>query len=167
MLEFTWTVVPRILLYSLRVPSLYLIYYIERATKYDLSIKVVGHQWYWSYEISEYSALMNFDSYIINNQNLKFRDFRLLEVDNSVVLPFLTKIRTLVTSSDVLHSWSLPSIGLKVDACPRRLNFINLNSFRPVSIYRQCSELCRVNHSFIPIHVEFLSWDDFLKSNVS
>nr|YP_008082960.1 cytochrome c oxidase subunit II [Polycarpa mytiligera]CCO25739.1 cytochrome c oxidase subunit II [Polycarpa mytiligera] len=162
MLEFTWTVVPGLLLYSLGVPSLYLMYFMEGATKYDLTLKVVGHQWYWSYEISEYGGEMEFDSYMVNLEDLGMGGYRLLEVDNSVVLPYLTKIRVLVTSGDVLHSWALPSMGLKVDACPGRLNFMNLLSFRPVSMFGQCSEICGINHSFMPIHIEFLSWDDFL-----
>ena len=90
--------------------------------------------------------------------------YRTLEVDNSLVLPMLTSVRVLVTSSDVLHSWALPSIGLKVDACPGRLNFINLMSMRPGVVYGQCSEICRVNHSFMPISVEFVNWSAFLNS---
>ena len=100
---------------------------------------------------------IEFDSYIENFSNLEKRSFRLLEVDNNLFLPFLTKVRCLITSSDVLHSWALPSLRTKIDACPGRLNFININSFRPSVIIRQCSEICRVNHSFMPIVVEFIS----------
>ncbi len=166
-LEFTWTVVPAFLLYSLGVPSLYLIYFMEGASKYDLTLKVIGHQWYWSYEINDLDSEVSFDSYIINLSDMSPGDFRLLEVDNTVALPFLSKVRVLVTSRDVLHSWALPSLRLKIDACPRRLNFINVSSFRPASVVGQCSEICRVNHSFIPINLEFISWDDFLTAYVT
>lgn len=161
-LEFTWTIVPAFLLYSLRVPSLYLIYFIEGACKYDLSLKVVRHQWYWSYEINDLGSEIMFDSYIVNLDEIGYRRLRLLEVDNVVSVPFITKIRVLVSSADVLHSWALPSLRLKVDACPGRLNFMNVSSFRPSLVFRECSEICRVNHSFIPITVEFVTWDDFL-----
>jgi cytochrome c oxidase subunit 2 len=108
-----------------------------------------------------------FDSYIINVSDLELRRFRLLEVDNVVSLPFISKIRVLVSSRDVLHSWALPSLRLKIDACPGRLNFININCLRPSLVFRECSEICRVNHSFMPISVEFVSWDDFLSCYVS
>lgn len=166
-LEFTWTIVPAFLLYSLRVPSLYLIYFIEGASKYDLTLKVIGHQWYWSYELNDLDSEIMFDSYIINVSDLELRRFRLLEVDNVVSLPFISKIRVLVSSRDVLHSWALPSLRLKIDACPGRLNFININCLRPSLVFRECSEICRVNHSFMPISVEFVSWDDFLSCYVS
>lgn len=105
MLEIVWTVIPRFLLFSLRVPSLFLIYYIERSTKYDLTLKVSRHQWYWSYEINEYGREISVDSYIIDINTIEeVRGYRLLEVDNSVVLPYLSKIRVLITSEDVLHS---------------------------------------------------------------
>lgn len=154
-LEFTWTLVPAFLLYSLGVPSLYLMYFMEGASLYDLTLKVVGHQWYWSYEISDVGEVI-FDSYIDKGR------FRLLEVDNRVVLPFLSKCRVLVSSRDVLHSWALPSLRLKVDACPGRLNFINVISYKPSVVFRQCSEICGINHSFMPIMVDFVSWDDFI-----
>ena len=163
-LEFVWTVVPAFFLFSLRIPSLYLIYYIERGNSCDLTVKVIGHQWYWSYEIHEFGGEVSIDSYIVQLNDLPVRGYRTLEVDNSLILPMLTSIRILVTSSDVLHSWALPSIGIKVDACPGRLNFINLMSMRPRVVYRQCSEICRVNHSFMPINVEFINWSNFLVS---
>lgn len=161
-LEFTWTVVPAFLLYSLRVPSLYLMYFIERASKYDMTLKVIGHQWYWSYELNDLDSEIGFDSYMVSLADLDSRGFRLLEVDCRVSLPFMSKVRVLVSSRDVLHSWALPCLGLKIDACPGRLNFINISSVRPSLVFRECSEICRVNHSFMPISVEFVSWDDFL-----
>lgn len=166
-LEFTWTIVPAFLLYSLGVPSLYLMYFIERASKYDLTLKVIGHQWYWSYELNDLDSEVAFDSYMINFLDLNYRRFRLLEVDNVVSLPFISKVRVLVSSGDVLHSWALPSLGLKIDACPGRLNFINVSSVQPSLVFGECSEICGVNHSFMPISVEFVSWDDFLSCYVS
>lgn len=163
-LEFVWTVIPALFLFSLRIPSLYLMYYIEGRNSYDLTVKVIGHQWYWSYEINDFRGEINIDSYMIPTSDLPVRGYRTLEVDNSLVLPMLTSARVLVTSSDVLHSWALPSIRLKVDACPGRLNFINLISIRPRVVYRQCSEICGVNHSFMPINVEFVNWTSFLNS---
>nr|YP_003406716.1 cytochrome c oxidase subunit II [Microcosmus sulcatus]CAL23085.2 cytochrome c oxidase subunit II [Microcosmus sulcatus] len=167
MLEISWTMIPGFLLYSLGVPSLFLMYYIEGNTKYDLTLKVTGHQWYWSYEVSEYGGEMSFDSYMINDEDLQVGGYRLLDVDNSVVLPYLSKIRVLVTSGDVLHAWALPSMGMKIDAIPGRLNFMNIMSFRPSSVYGQCSEICGVNHSFMPIHIEFVGWEGFLNANVA
>nr|YP_009029830.1 cytochrome c oxidase subunit II [Botrylloides giganteus]CCO25724.1 cytochrome c oxidase subunit II [Botrylloides giganteus]CDM98952.1 cytochrome c oxidase subunit II [Botrylloides giganteus] len=161
-LEFTWTVVPAFLLYSLGVPSLYLMYFMEGASKYDLTLKVIGHQWYWSYELNDFNSVVEFDSYMVNLSDLGVGDFRLLEVDNVVSLPFLSKVRVLVSSGDVLHAWALPSLGLKIDACPGRLNFMNVSCLRPSLVFGECSEICGVNHSFMPIGVEFVSWDDFL-----
>nr|YP_009040166.1 cytochrome c oxidase subunit II [Botrylloides violaceus]CCO25698.1 cytochrome c oxidase subunit II [Botrylloides violaceus] len=166
-LEFTWTIVPAFLLYSLGVPSLYLMYFMEGASKYDLTLKVIGHQWYWSYELNDLDSEIMFDSYMINVSDLELGGFRLLEVDNVVSLPFMSKIRVLVSSGDVLHSWALPSLGLKIDACPGRLNFMNINCLRPSLVFGECSEICGVNHSFMPISVEFVSWDDFLSCYVS
>nr|WRW10891.1 cytochrome c oxidase subunit 2 [Microcosmus sp. z YZ-2024] len=168
MLEIVWTVIPGFLLFSLGVPSLFLMYYIEGSTKYDLTLKVSGHQWYWSYEINEYGGEISMDSYMVDITSMGVNGgYRLLEVDNSVVLPYLSKIRVLITSEDVLHSWALPSMGMKIDAVPGRLNFMNIISYRPSSVYGQCSEICGVNHSFMPIHIEFMGWEEFLMSNVT
>nr|NP_038245.1 cytochrome c oxidase subunit II [Halocynthia roretzi]BAA88256.1 Cytochrome oxidase subunit II [Halocynthia roretzi] len=166
-LELTWTVVPGFLLMSLGVPSLFLMYYMEGAVKYDLTVKAVGHQWYWSYEIGDYGEGIEFDSYMVGLDDLVVEIHRLLNVDNSLVLPYLTKIRVLVGSGDVLHAWALPSGGLKADACPGRLNVLSLGVCRPGSMYGQCSEICGVNHSFMPIHVEWVSWEDFLMSHAA
>lgn len=162
-LEITWTILPIFFLFSLRLPSFLLMYFLEGETKSDLTFKGIRHQWYWSYESSDFKDF-SFDSYIVNTEDLKIGDSRLLEVDNSLTLPFLSKIRMVITSSDVLHSWALPSMCVKLDAVPGRLNTLNLFSSTPGVFYRQCSEICRVNHSFIPINVEFVRWEDFFFS---
>nr|YP_010845465.1 cytochrome c oxidase subunit II [Pyura mirabilis]UPP55920.1 cytochrome c oxidase subunit II [Pyura mirabilis] len=164
-LEFSWTVVPGFLLLSLGVPSLFLMYFMEGATKYDLTLKAMGHQWYWSYEMHEFGVEMSFDSYMKGDTEVG--DYRLLDVDHRVILPYLSKIRVLISSGDVLHSWALPSMGVKADACPGRLNMLSVMSYRPGSIFGQCSEICGVNHSFMPIHLEFVDWDNYLSAVVS
>lgn len=160
--ESTWTVLPIFFLISLRRPCFYILYVLEREKKYDLTIKTIRHQWYWSYEREDLLSF-SIDSYIKSLRELEKRENRLLEVDNTLPLPFNSNIRMCITSRDVLHSWALPNLAIKADATPRRLNILNLHSNVPRSIYRQCSEICRINHSFIPIHVEFMSWEDSLK----
>lgn len=162
-LEIVWTIIPIFFLLSLRLPSFLIIYYLEGESKNDLTFKRIRHQWYWSYENSDFYDV-SFDSYITPERDLAIGENRLLEVDNSLVLPFRVKIRIIITSTDVLHAWALPSICLKVDAVPRRLNTLLLHSSFPRSFFRQCSEICRINHSFIPIHVEFVTWQIFLKN---
>ena len=157
--ELFWTIIPILLLFSIRIPSFTLLYIIESKKNSDLTYKAIRHQWYWSYENNDFFDF-NFDSYIKNCYNI--RDSRLLEVDNNLCLPYRSLINIIVTSEDVLHSWSLPNIRIKVDAVPGRLNSIIINSYYPRKIFRQCSEICRINHSFIPIVIEFLNWDDLL-----
>eukprot|EP01039_Chlorochromonas_danica_P010692 gene10692-11865_t len=133
-----------------------------------VTLKVVGHQWYWSYEYSDYATLeggetLNFDSYMIPTSDLTVGTFRLLEVDNRVVLPIKTHIRVLVTAADVLHSWAIPSFGVKIDATPGRLSQISLFIKRQGVYYGQCSEICGVNHGFMPIVVRGVSTARFTK----
>lgn len=160
-IEIIWTVLPALILIILALPSLRLLYLIDETTEPSLTVKALGHQWYWSYEYSDFSEL-SFDSYIINTNSLEESGFRLLEVDNRVILPFLTEIRLLVTASDVIHSWTVPALGVKADAIPGRLNQLNLLFNRPGIFYGQCSEICGANHSFIPISVESINPIDFL-----
>lgn len=164
--EFTWTVLPIFFLLALGGPCFYILYTIEReATKYTIDVKITRHQWYWSYEGNNYlGAPYSFDSYMKDLNELTIRESRLLEVDNHLLLPHKHNVRLLITSSDVLHSWALPKIAIKVDAIPRRLNIISIRSLTPRSFYRQCSEICGVNHSFIPIHVEFTHFLTELKT---
>ena len=163
-LELLWTITPCFILILLAVPSLNVLYFLEESFQPQVSLKIIGHQWFWSYEFSDFIfsnkiKLMlnkNFDSYIKNSYV-----YRLLEVDKCVFLPKLVQIRGLITSEDVLHSWAVPRLGLKIDACPGRINIINIFSLRSGKVYGQCSEICGVNHSFIPVVVNFVELNKF------
>nr|YP_010557129.1 cytochrome c oxidase subunit II [Ceriodaphnia cornuta]UYS92817.1 cytochrome c oxidase subunit II [Ceriodaphnia cornuta] len=161
MIEIIWTVLPAVILIILALPSLRLLYLIDETTEPSLTLKTVGHQWYWSYEYSDFNNI-EFDSYMIPSLELGNSEFRLLEVDNRVILPYLTQVRLLVTAADVIHSWTIPSLGVKADAVPGRLNQLNILFNRPGVFYGQCSEICGANHSFMPISVEAISPQDFL-----
>jgi cytochrome c oxidase subunit 2 len=200
-LEVVWTIVPALILMVIAVPSFALLYSMEESIQPSLTLKVVGHQWYWSYEYPEVHSIedlspevlkvsdlppdeafykkvslgsskqiyynaatadhLAFDSYMIAEDDLPKGSLRLLEVDRRVVLPEKTHIRVLVTSADVLHSWAVPSFGLKVDACPGRLNQLSLFVKRKGLYFGQCSEICGVNHGFMPIVVKVVSKYDF------
>lgn len=153
--ETIWTILPAVILIIIALPSLRILYIIDEINNPVLTVKTMGHQWYWSYEYTDYEDL-NFDSYIIPTSDLKPGEFRLLEVDNRVVLPIELPIRMLISSEDVLHSWAVPSLGLKTDAIPGRLNQATLVATRPGIYYGQCSEICGSNHSFIPIVLEIV-----------
>lgn len=165
--EVVWTVVPAIVLMIIAVPSFALLYSMDEMLDPGVTLKVVGHQWYWSYEYSDYNHItednagINFDSYMIADDDLNEGCLRLLEVDNRVVLPINTHIRILVTAADVLHSWAVPSFGIKVDACPGRLNQTTLFLKNPGVFYGQCSELCGTNHGFMPICVEAVGLEEY------
>src|SRR5690606_7659640 len=128
--------------------------------------KIVGHQWYWTYEYGDYETVageaVGFDSYMLPDDELTVGQLRLLEVDNRLVLPIDTHIRRIITAADVLHSWTVPSFGLKLDACPGRLNQVSLFITRPGTFYGQCSEICGVNHAFMPIAVDVLDYSDYV-----
>ena len=167
LLEIVWTIIPALILMLIAVPSFGLLYSLDELIDPTVTLKVVGHQWYWSYEYSDYATLeggesLNFDSYMIATEDLTHGSFRLLEVDNRVVLPVNTHIRVLVTAADVLHSWAVPSFGIKVDACPGRLSQASLFIKREGVYYGQCSEICGVNHGFMPIVVKGVSVDTFV-----
>nr|QNV12155.1 cytochrome c oxidase subunit II [Cercopagis pengoi] len=162
LIETIWTVFPAIILVILALPSLRLLYMIDEVNEPSLTLKTVGHQWYWSYEYSDFNNI-EFDSYMIPTHELEEGGFRLLEVDNRVILPYLTQVRLLVTAADVIHSWTVPSLGVKADAIPGRLNQLNVMFNRPGVFYGQCSEICGANHSFMPISVEAIQPKDFLK----
>ena len=161
LIEIIWTVIPALILVVIALPSLRLLYLIDEVAEPSLTLKAVGHQWYWSYEYSDFTNV-EFDSYIIPENELPRGSFRLLEVDNRVVLPYLSSIRILVRAADVLHSWTIPSLGVKADAIPGRLNQLNVIFNRPGIFYGQCSEICGANHSFIPIAVEAVNSSSFL-----
>ena len=152
-IEIIWTILPAITLLFLALPSLRLLYLIEEISSPLITLKSIGHQWYWRYEYSDFQHV-EFDSYIIPTEDLLTNQFRLLEVDNRLVLPILTEIRILITAADVIHSWSIPSLGLKVDAIPGRLNQTGIFITRPGVFFGQCSEICGANHRFIPISIE-------------
>lgn len=164
--ETVWTILPAIILILIALPSLRILYIIDEINNPSLTVKTIGHQWYWSYEYTDYEDL-NFDSYIIPTQELKPGELRLLEVDNRVVLPMEMTIRILISSEDVLHSWAVPSLGLKTDAIPGRLNQTTLMAMRPGLYYGQCSEICGSNHSFIPIVLELVPLSHFEKWSAS
>nr|YP_010230036.1 cytochrome c oxidase subunit II [Diaphanosoma excisum]QST19918.1 cytochrome c oxidase subunit 2 [Diaphanosoma excisum] len=162
MIEIIWTVFPALILVTIALPSLRLLYLIDEVTEPALTVKTIGHQWYWSYEYSDFGNI-EFDSYMIPEDSLEVGGFRLLEVDNRVILPYLTQIRLLISAADVIHSWTVPGLGIKADAVPGRLNQLNLLFNRPGVFYGQCSEICGANHSFMPISVESIKPDEFLK----
>ena len=166
-LEIVWTIVPAIVLLLIAVPSFALLYSMDELIDPTITLKAVGHQWYWSYEFSDYATLeggesLNYDSYMIPEDDLTGGNLRLLEVDNRVVLPVQTHIRVLITSADVLHSWAVPSFGVKVDACPGRLNQTSVFIKREGTYFGQCSEICGVNHGFMPIVVEAVSLNNYV-----
>nr|YP_010037043.1 cytochrome c oxidase subunit II [Mungos mungo]QQW47585.1 cytochrome c oxidase subunit II [Mungos mungo] len=164
--ETIWTILPAIILILIALPSLRILYMMDEINNPSLTVKTMGHQWYWSYEYTDYEDL-NFDSYMIPTQELKPGELRLLEVDNRVVLPMEMTIRMLISSEDVLHSWAVPSLGLKTDAIPGRLNQTTLMSTRPGLYYGQCSEICGSNHSFMPIVLELVPLTHFEKWSMS
>nr|YP_009368065.1 cytochrome c oxidase subunit 2 [Lepilemur edwardsi]YP_009368117.1 cytochrome c oxidase subunit 2 [Lepilemur otto]ADP68105.1 cytochrome c oxidase subunit 2 [Lepilemur edwardsi]ADP68170.1 cytochrome c oxidase subunit 2 [Lepilemur otto]ADP68404.1 cytochrome c oxidase subunit 2 [Lepilemur edwardsi] len=158
--ETVWTILPAVILILIALPSLRILYMMDEITTPSLTVKTMGHQWYWSYEYTDYENLC-FDSYMIPLLDLKPGDLRLLEVDNRVALPTEMSIRMLVSSEDVLHSWTVPSLGVKTDAIPGRLNQVTLMTSRPGIYYGQCSEICGANHSFMPIVLELVSLKHF------
>ncbi|MDN5247527.1 MAG: cytochrome c oxidase subunit II [Wolbachia endosymbiont of Tyrophagus putrescentiae] len=161
-LEIIWTVVPVIIVAILTVENIKLIKEQEKIPKTELTLKVIGNQWYWGYQYPEHQGL-SFDSYIKGDADLSAQDLRLLSVDNHVVLPVNTNIRLQVTAADVIHSWGIPAFGIKIDAIPGRLNEAWFNIKKPGVYYGQCYELCGQGHGFMPIVVEAVSREDFDK----
>nr|DBA43938.1 TPA_asm: COX2 [Bombus terricola] len=157
-IEIIWTLTPMIILMIICFPSLKILYYIDEIMNPYFSIKSIGHQWYWSYEYPEFNNY-EFDSYMLNYESIN--QFRLLETDNRLIIPFKISIRMIVSSTDVIHSWTIPSLGIKVDAIPGRINQLNLFCIRPGIYFGQCSEICGMNHSFMPIMLESTSYELF------
>nr|AEQ93881.1 cytochrome c oxidase subunit II [Rhopalocaulis grandidieri] len=151
-LESIWTILPAITLLFLALPSLRLLYLIDEE-KSGLPVKVTGRQWYWSYQVGDQAP---FDSFLIREKDLALGDYRLLEVDSRLSAPLSTDLTILCSSADVLHSWALPSAGMKLDAVPGRLNSMGVFFNYSGVFYGQCSEICGANHSFMPIAVEVL-----------
>nr|UYO78884.1 cytochrome c oxidase subunit 2 [Pygoluciola sp. 1 XHF-2022a] len=163
MIELIWTISPAITLIFIALPSLQLLYLLDEINSPLVSVKSMGHQWYWTYELSDFKKA-EFDSYMIPSNEQKNFSFRLLEVDNRLTLPVHTQIRMMVSSSDVIHSWTIPSSSVKIDATPGRLNQTTFFMNRIGVFFGQCSEICGMNHSFMPIVVEsilpkyFIEW---------
>ncbi len=158
-----WTIIPAIVLILVAFPSLRLLYIIDEVVDVGVTIKAIGHQWYWAYEYSDYKGKIVYDSYMVATGDLPEGGLRLLEVDNRVVLPINTPIRVMVTAADVIHSFAVPSLGVKMDGIPGRLNQINIYIRRPGVYYGQCSEICGANHSFMPIVVEGVLMDKYIE----
>nr|YP_004123707.1 cytochrome c oxidase subunit II [Pungitius kaibarae]ABY80696.1 cytochrome c oxidase subunit II [Pungitius kaibarae]ARU77389.1 cytochrome c oxidase subunit II [Pungitius kaibarae]ARU77402.1 cytochrome c oxidase subunit II [Pungitius kaibarae]ARU77415.1 cytochrome c oxidase subunit II [Pungitius kaibarae] len=159
-IEIIWTILPAIILILIALPSLRILYLMDEVNNPLLTIKAVGHQWYWSYEYTDYEDL-GFDAYMIPTQDLTPGQFRLMETDHRMVIPAESPIRVLVSADDVLHSWAVPSLGIKMDAVPGRLNQTAFIASRPGIFYGQCSEICGANHSFMPIVVEAVPMTHF------
>ena len=159
-LETVWTVSPFVLLCFVVVPSLRFLYMLDTCFFCGISVSVIGHQWYWSYFYKDFKDLF-FDSYISSSDNFSLR---LIDVDNRVVIPSFLPVRFLVRRADVIHSWAIPSFGLKMDAVPGRINQFCFSSKRSGVFFGQCSEICGANHSFMPIVLECVGFKDFLSS---
>ena len=165
-LEAVWTLVPVGVLVVIAVPSFALLYSMEEKFDSDVTLKAVGHQWYWEYQYAVGTkilreVLFRFDSYMKADLDLEVGQLRLLATDTTALLPRATRVRLLTTSADVIHSWALPAAGVKMDAIPGRLNQVSLFFNRPGVFHGQCSELCGVNHGFMPITVKALSVERF------
>jgi len=162
-IEIVWTLIPAIILLFVAFPSLQLLYSMDEIVDPSLTIKAIGHQWYWSYEYSDLEGdSIEFDSYMIPTSDLEVGDLRLLEVDNRVVIPVNTQVRVVISGADVIHSFAIPSLGVKADAIPGRLNQASFLIKRPGVYYGQCSEICGSDHSFMPIVVEGVSQEKFI-----
>nr|URX53644.1 cytochrome c oxidase subunit II [Kalotermitidae sp. 4 AB-2022a] len=160
MIEVAWTILPAIILIFIAIPSLRLLYLMDEIQKPTLTLKAIGHQWYWSYEYSDFIKV-ELDAYMAPQDSEK-NMFRLLDTDNHTTLPMNSFTRIIVTAADVLHSWAVPSLGIKTDATPGRLNQCSFLINRPGLFYGQCSEICGANHSFMPIVIESVSADAFI-----
>nr|YP_009525781.1 cytochrome c oxidase subunit II [Idioscopus clypealis]AXS67648.1 cytochrome c oxidase subunit II [Idioscopus clypealis] len=161
LIELIWTIIPALMLIFIALPSLKILYLLEEVNNPLITIKAIGHQWYWSYEYSDFKKV-EFDSYMKPTLELSQDEFRLLDVDNRLIIPYSTQTRLLVTSTDVIHSWTVPSIGVKIDASPGRINQSNILINRPGLYFGQCSEICGSYHSFMPIVVEAVNLNTFM-----
>ena len=174
LLELVWTILPSAILVYIAVPSFVLLYAMDEIVQPTLTLKVIGHQWYWSYEYvnvtSDGYQEIAMDSNMVFDDELNKGELRLLQVDKTFMLPIDTHINVIITSQDVLHSWAVPSLGIKVDAVPGRLNQISVFIKREGVYYGQCSELCGVNHGFMPIMIKALPfelWDKWVEANIA
>ena len=157
--EILWTLIPCLILIVMAVPSFKILYKQDTIPKADLTIKAVGYQWYWGYEYPDENII--FDSYMIEEKDLRADQPRLLAVDNEVVVPVNKVVKVLITANDVLHAWALPSCGVKRDAVPGRINETWFKAEKEGTYYGQCSELCGIKHAFMPITVKVVSEEDY------
>ena len=166
LIELIWTITPAIILILIAFPSFKLLYLMDEVTDPSLSVLVEGHQWYWSYQypdfLDEDEEFIEFDSYLVPESDLEDGALRMLEVDNRVILPELTHVRFIITAADVIHSFSIPALGIKCDAYPGRLNQVSVLINREGTFYGQCSEICGILHSSMPIVVESVSLEKYL-----
>jgi len=162
LIEVVWTIIPVIILCAIAVPSYKLLQKEEEIPVADMTVKVAGYQWYWKYEYPDNGGF-NFDSYMLDPTTLKPGQKRLLDVDNELVIPQSTTVRFLITGADVIHSFTVPSFGFKIDAVPGRINETYVKVDKIGTYYGQCSELCGVNHGFMPIAIRVVSKEDFAK----
>lgn len=161
-LEVVWTLIPCLILIIIAIPSFKLMYYSDRAINPEMTLKVTGYQWYWGYEYPDHGDI-SFLSYMIPDQEIREDkgQVRLLETDNPVVVPIGTDIRVLITAADVIHAWAVPAFGVKKDAVPGRINEIWFNVEEPGTYYGQCSEICGINHAFMPIQIKAVTKAEF------
>lgn len=159
-IEVLWTAVPVLILVILAIPSFKLLYFAQLIPPTELTVKATGHQWYWSYDYPD-SGGFTFDANMVAESDLQPGQYRLLQTDNELVLPAETNIKLQTTGADVIHSWAMPSFGVKMDAVPGRLNETWFRIDEPGTYYGQCSELCGVNHGFMPITIRALPKDEF------
>jgi len=157
--EILWTLIPCLILIVMAVPSFKILYKQDTIPKADLTIKAVGYQWYWGYEYPDENII--FDSYMIEDKDLKANQPRLLTVDHEVVVPVNKVVKVLITANDVLHAWALPAFGVKRDAVPGRINETWFKAEKEGTYYGQCSELCGIKHAFMPITVKVVSDEDY------
>jgi len=163
LIEVIWTITPALILITIALPSFKLLYLMDEILDPTITVKAIGRQWYWEYEYSDYiSPELAFESYMIPTDSLEEGQLRLLEVDNRLILPSDTSIRIIVTAADVLHAWAVPSLGVKMDCVPGRLNQTSIYVKRNGVYYGQCSELCGVQHGFMPIVLEVVNINDYI-----
>ena len=160
LLEVLWTGIPILILIGIAIPSMKILYFTDKTQDAEITLKVIGNQWYWTYEYPDHDGL-TFDSNLIPDEELKEGQPRLLSVDNPVVLPANTNIRLLLSSNDVIHNWAMPSLAIKLDTTPGRVNETWTHINKPGDYYGMCSELCGVNHGFMPIHIKAIPKEEF------
>lgn len=162
LIELIWTIAPIFILILIAFPSLKVLYICDDMRNPKITIKCIAHQWYWSYEYTDFHNI-DFNSFILPSTLNNISNFRLLDVDNRCILPYLINIRLITTSTDVIHSWTVPSLGIKIDSSPGRLNQTHVLLCRPGLFFGQCSEICGINHRFIPIVIESTNFTFFKK----